>query len=323
MNRAMRAIRAFREIRRFGWAVSALALVAALAGCASFVRVAYNNGDFALRMVANEYLDLQGTQTEVFKVRFARLHEWHRVEELPRYADALDSAAARVRRGATRDDVAWAVATIRERYRVLAAQAVDEAIPVLVTLTPANLDALKKKFEASNAKFYEEHLAGDAAARRSSRQALEDAFELPVVARFEEWLGSVSDSQRRLIENYVRTQHANQALRLTDRKARQQELLDLLGREHDPSALRGRLRTFFVDYDARRSAEFARASREWEERVITLITEVLDAASQAQREYAAARLTRYAEDFRVLAGEGREEPGSRTRAARNTAHPGT
>jgi len=312
----MRAIRAFREIRRFGWAVSVLALVAALAGCASFVRVAYNNGDFALRMVANEYLDLQGTQTEVFKVRFARLHEWHRVEELPRYADALDSAAARVRRGATRGDVTWAVATIRERYRVLAAQAVDEAIPVLVTLTPANLDALKKKFEASNAKFYEEHLAGDTAARRSSRTAA-------IVARFEEWLGSVSDSQRRLIESYVRTQQANQALRLADRKARQGELLEFLGREHDPSALREQLRAFFVDYDARRSAEFARASREWEERVITLITEVLDAASQAQREYAAARLTRYAQDFRVLASEGREESSSGTRAARNTAHPGT
>jgi len=311
-----RALRAIRSVRRFAGRVSALALVVVLAGCASFVRVAYNNGDFALQMVANEYLDLQGRQTDVFKVRFARLHEWHRLEELPRYADALDGAAARIRRGATRDDVTWAVATVRERYRVLAAQAVDESIPVLVTLTPGNLDALKKKFEASNRKFSEEYLAGDAAARESART---DA----IVARFEEWLGSVSGLQRRLIADYVRTQAANQALRLADRKARQQELVDLLERERDPSALREKLRAFFVDYEANRGAGSARVSREWQSRVITLVADVLGAASTTQREYAAARLTRYAEDFRALAAEGHEKPGSGTRAARNTLHPGT
>jgi len=223
-----RAVRAIRAIRGSACRACALALVAGLAGCASFVRVAYNNGDFALRMVANEYLDLQGKQTDVFKVRFARLHEWHRVEELPRYADALDSAAARIARGATRDDVAWAVAIIRERYRALAAQAVDEAVPVLATLTPDNLDALRKKFAASNRKFAEEYLAGDAAARESARA---DA----IVARFEEWLGSVSDAQRRLIANHVRTRPANEAaLRLApaDRQARR-NLSELYRRRGD------------------------------------------------------------------------------------------
>jgi len=311
-----RAIRATRSIGRLACRASALVLVGALAGCASFVRVAYNNGDFALRMVANEYLDLQGRQTDVFKARFARLHEWHRLEELPRYAAALDSAAARIMRGATRDDVAWGVATIRERYRALAAQAVDEAVPVLATLTPDNLDALRKKFATSNRKFAEEHLAGDAAAREAART---DA----IVARFEEWLGSVSEAQRRLIADYVRAQPANQALRLADRQARQRALVDLLAQEHDPAALREKLRAFFVDYEAQRGAEFARASREWQERVITLVARILEAASPGQREYAAARLTRYADDFRALADEGRRQQPSGTRAAQETAYPGT
>jgi hypothetical protein len=305
-----------RVIGRFATGASVLVLVAAIAGCASVMRVAYNNGDFALRMVANEYLDLQGKQTEVFKARFARLHEWHRVEELPRYADALDSAAARILRGATRADVTWAVATIRERYRSLAAQAVDESIPVLMTLAPDNLAALRKKFEASNLKFTEQYMTGDAAARKSARI---DAIE----GRFAEWLGSVSDAQRNLIADYVRTQPANRAMRLADRKARQQELVDMLERERDPAVLREKLRAFFVNYDSHRSAEFARASRAWEERLITLITGVLDTASPAQREYAAVRLTRYAEDFRVLADEGRAKLGSGTRAAEEAAHPGT
>ena len=287
-----------------------------LAGCASVVRIAYNNGDVAVRMMANEYFDLQGEQADLLKVRLTRFHEWHRLEELPRYAQALDSAALRVQRGATRADVAWAVATIRARYQALASQAVDESVAVLVTLTPDNIAALEKKFAASNRKFEKEYLSGDQSARQAARvEAISD--------RLEEWLGSISPQQRRLIADYVRTQPANQALRLADRKARQRELVEILRRERSAGALRASLRAFFVDYEAQRGAEYARAWHEWQERMVTLVADVLAAASPAQREYAAARLTRYADDFRALAEEGRERLPSGTRAAQEAAHPGT
>jgi Family of unknown function (DUF6279) len=293
-----------------------VAATVVLAGCSSVVRVAYNNGDIAVRMMADEYLDLQGEQATLFKARLVRFHEWHRLEELPRYAQVLDSAAARVRRGVTRADVEWAVAAIRERYRVLAMEAIDAAIPVLATLTPQNLVALDKKFAASNRKFADEYLTGTPAAREKAR---DDA----IGARFDEWLGSVSAAQQRLIADYVRMHTGVQAMRLADREARQQELVSLLGREHDASVLRERLRAFFVDYEAQRSAEYARASRDWEERVITLVTDILQAASPAQRDYAAERLTRYADDFRALAEEGRKQLPSGTRAAQEAAHSGT
>jgi Family of unknown function (DUF6279) len=305
-----------RALRAGVLGVIVVAATAVLAGCSSVVRVAYNNGDIAVRMMADEYLDLQGEQAALFKVRLARFHEWHRLEELPRYAQVLDSAAARVRRGVTREDVVWAVATIRERYRALALQGIDAAIPVLATLTRQNLGALEKKFAASNRKFADEYLAGDPAARAKAR---EDA----IGARFDEWLGSVSAAQQRLIGSYVRAQPGIQAMRLADRKARQRQLVSLLGSGREPSVLRERLRALFVDYEAQRSADYARAAREWEGRVITLVTKVLQAASPAQREYAAERLTRYAEDFRALAEEGRERVPSGTRAAQETAHPGT
>lgn len=307
MRRACRASAA--------WAVRlALGLaIVALAGCASLVRVAYNNGDVAVRMMADDYLDLRGAQADLFKTRLARFHAWHRNEELPRYAQALESAAARVRAGVTRADVVWAAGIVRARYRALAEQAVDESAPVLATLTPANIAALEKKFAASNREFAEEFIDGDPAAREAARIDR-------ISARFEEWLGSVSPAQRRAIAAYVRTQPPNQALRLADRKARQRELVTLLGAERDPAVLRKRLHVFFVDYESQRGAEYARASREWQERVITLVTDVLQAASPDQREHAAERLLRYAADFRALAEEG--ELPSGTRAAEEAAHSG-
>lgn len=299
--------------------ISGVLLAAAtvvLAGCASVVRVAYNNGDIAVRILANDYLDLQGEQADLFRARLARFHEWHRLEELPRYAQALDGAAARVERGATRDDVVWAVATVRERYRALAGQAIDESIPVLLTLQPANFVAIERKLAAGNRKLTEELLEGEPAAREAARI---DA----ITGRFEEWLGSASAEQRSLIASYVRTHPVNASLRLENRRARQRELMRVLRQERNASTLRGGLRALFVDYDAQRSVEYARAWREWQDRVITLITEVLAAASPAQRKYAAARLRRYAEDFRVLAEEGRTKLPSGTRAAQEAAQPGT
>lgn len=287
-----------------------------LVGCSSVVRIAYNNSDIAVRIMANEYLDLQGEQSDLFKARLARFHEWHRLEELPRYAQTLDSAAARVKRGATRADVEWAVAAIRERYRALAEQAVDESIPVLATLKPANYAALEKKLEAGNRKLTEELVEGEPAARDTARiDAITD--------RLEEWLGSVSAEQRRLIASYVRAHPANATLRLENRRARQRELVRMLRQEQNTLTLRTNLRAFFVDYDAQRSVAYARAWRDWQDRVVTLITELLAAATPAQREHAAARLARYADDFRALADEGRARLGSGTRAAQETAHPGT
>jgi hypothetical protein len=287
-----------------------------ITGCTSVARVAYNNGDIAARFMANEYFDLEGEQIELFDVRLARFHAWHRREELPRYAQALDSAAARVTRGATRADVEWAVATVRARYRALAAQAIDESVPVLATLEPANYAALEKKLAAGNRKLTRELLEGEPAAREAARiDAISD--------RIEEWLGSVSAVQRTLIENHVRAHPVDAKLRLQNRTARQREFMRALRQERNSPALRDSLRAIFVDYDAQRRVEYARAWQAWQERAVTLITEILAVASRAQREYAAARLSRYADDFRALADDGRAQPGSGTRAAQEAAQPGT
>lgn len=280
--------------------VRALCLVAAaaLAGCGSVVRVAYNNGDFALRMVANDYFELHGEQVALFNARFARLHEWHRGEELPRYAAALESAAQRVAHGVTPEDVGWAIDTVRARYRALVARAIDESLPVLATLTPENLGALDRKLESSNRKYAREYLSADAAANERARAE-------SIAGRFDDWLGSVSAEQRRLIAAFVRAQPRHLALRFEDRKVRQRELVAALRERGDPAQLRDRLRALFLDYESRRDADYARSASEWQARLAGLIVAVGATATREQREHAAARLLRYAADFRALAVEGR------------------
>ena len=288
MSGAMRIVRA----------LAALAAVLALAGCSGAVRIAYNNGDLALRFVADDYLDLHGEQQDVLKGQLARFHVWHRRQELPQYASLFSGAAGRVEKGLTRADVEWAFVAVRARFRTLVEQAADEAAPLVATLGPDNFRALEKKLAASNEKFAKEFLGGDAA-----KQARARAKRL--AGMFEDWLGDLTAEQEALIGRFVLEQPQLNRIRLEDRKRRQAEFVALLrAHQHSPD-LAARLRDFFVNWERDRGAEHRRLAREWEDRLVTLIVAIDESLTPRQRRHFVQRLDAFAEDARVLAQQGR------------------
>jgi hypothetical protein len=231
------------------------------------MRVAYNNGDVALRFMAHEYFDLHGEQTDHLKVQLVRLHTWHRREELPQYAVIFGSAAERLGRGLTREDVVWAIAAVRTRYRVTMEQGADEFAPVAATFRPDNLEALERKLADNNEQFTKEFLSGDAAKQTRARAKR-------LMNWFDDWLGSVTPEQEGLIDRFAQAQPQMNRIRLDDRKRRQQEFVQLL-REHRKSPdLAARMRDYFVNWERERGAEHRRMAREWEDRLVTLIIDV-------------------------------------------------
>jgi hypothetical protein len=293
------------RLHRLG-ALALLAAALALAGCGGAVRVAYNNGDLALRFVAHDYLDLHGDQQEVLKERLDRFHAWHRRQELPQYAGLFDGAAGRVERGLAREDVEWAIAAVRARYRRLVEHAADESAPLVATLQPENLAALERKLAANNEKFAREFLAGD-----TEKQTRARAKRLSGL--FEDWLGDLTAEQEALIARFAREQPELNRIRLEDRRRRQAELVALL-REHRSSPdIAARLRDYFVNWERDRGAEHRRQAREWEERLVTLVLEIDRSLTPRQRRVFVRKLDAYAEDARILAQQGR--PAGTTAAA--------
>lgn len=278
--------------------LAALALACLLSGCGGAVRVAYNNGDIALRYMADDYLDLREAQEDVLRTQVAQFHAWHRRHELPEYAAVALHAADRAQKGVRREDVTWIIGALRERARVLAGHAVDAALPVVQTLGPANIAALERKFDNANDKYAEDNLRGDRerVARRQVKQAQE---------RFAEWLGDLRPEQEALVEAYVRANPERNAIaRFEDRKRRQQELLALLRAPRD-AGWQTRLRDHFVHWERGRTPEQVRLFKEWEERLVKLVLEIDATLSPQQRKHFAAKLDRYADDFRALALQGR------------------
>ncbi|MGE5794801.1 MAG: DUF6279 family lipoprotein [Bacteroidota bacterium] len=283
-----------------------LAAVAALAGCGTVMRVVYNNGDFALRVMANEYFDTNGDQEVVLKAQLARFHEWHRREELPAYSQLFQGAAERAARGLEAEDVTWAIASVRSRYRQVVAQAAEDGAPVIATFKPDNYAALDRKFAEVNAKFTKDYLAGDQAKRDRARAKW---FE----ERVEWFVGDLTEQQVAIIHRFVQSQPRMNEVRLADRKRRQQAFVALIRQYQSSPQLAERMREFFVHWERDRGPEHARLAREWEGRLSQLVVELDRTLTAEQRAKLVGRFESLAEDSRVLARQGR--PPVETRAA--------
>ena len=119
---------------RIGLLLAALSLLSACA----MVRLAYNNADTVLRVMAQDYFDLWTEDNTELRQQIARLHEWHRREELPGYANLMQAASAKVAAGIDKADIEWVAAKGREHYRSFVVRAAEEAAPLAPSATPSS-----------------------------------------------------------------------------------------------------------------------------------------------------------------------------------------
>ncbi len=269
-----------------------------LSAC-SATRVAYDNADTMLRFMASSYMDLDATQSDDLTPRIVRFHQWHRSNELPVYAALLRSASQRAAKGITVGDVTWGLANVRLRYRKFAARAAEDAAPVLATLGSAQVAALERKFAENNEKYAREFLSSDDKERRPRQ--LKRMLE-----RFRDFAGELTPDQEARIGRFALAHERHVALRFEDRQLWQRDFVAALKAERKPEELGRRLAGTFERPELRRSEEFVREDRRWDEDLGQLIVDLDRSLSAKQRAQVVRRLSDYAEDFAVLAGKRKE-----------------
>lgn len=282
------------RLARFA-ALLAPMMLAVLSGC-TLMRVTYNNAEPLVRYSAHDYFDLDEGQNEQFRKRLPQFHNWHRATELPLYAGLLRTAVRRGANGVRREDVTWAVQAVRERYAVLVTKAIQDAAPILATLTPAQIAELEKRLARSNAKYAKEFLPEDERARHRAQ------FKR-TLNRFKDWTDGLSDEQEARIEQFVKAHAKTTALRFDHRSRWQNEAVGLLRRHRTPATLAPPLIDLFIRPTAHRTPELNAALARWEADLVDLIVNLDRTLSAEQRAYAVRRMERYADEFEVLAGE--------------------
>jgi hypothetical protein len=285
--------------------------LAVTAGC-SLLRVGYGQLDMFAEWTADEYFELGPQQKDEFRARFSRLHTWHRYEQLPDYAGFLDAAATRVRRGLSQEDAMWLANGVEERYRVLVRRSADDAAALLMTVTPAQLEALQRKWNKENARFAREHrVRGSAEEQHRARVERE-------LKRIEEWAGSLSAEQERKVAALVKEVPIAPRLRYEDRVRRQREFIELMGERRDRREFASRLRHFLLNWEEGRDPEFQKVFADWKPKQAGFYREVIAMLTPEQRETVLRRMQRYSADFTQLA----QRDGSGTGSSKQRGCPG-
>jgi hypothetical protein len=272
----------------------ALLLALTLCGGCTMLRIGYGQLDTMAAWKADEYFDLDSQQKHDFRVRFDALHEWHRREQLPEYAAFLGEAKSRLEKSPTRADVEWFAQGITTRYRTVVRRAHPDAVVLLVSLKPDQLEVLQKQWERDNRRYIREHkLKGDMTERKRARSERN-------LDQIREWTGALTPEQEQRIIALSDALPPINHLRLEERIRRQRELRQLLEARAGPD-FGPRFQRWLLDWESGRSPEYKRVHEEWWKMRVDFFLAVHDLLTPQQRAQVSRRVQNYVEDFRFLA----------------------
>jgi hypothetical protein len=273
-----------------------LLLAALLGGCSMGVKVAYNNADTLLLWRVKRYVDLEAPQSQALEASVARLHAWHRAQELPRVVALLHDAEASASDGLTSDEAYRLFGEARGRYEALADAVAQEGSAVLTSLSAEQRETLRRHLAEEDQRFAAEFVTLDAAKLRQQRAQR-------VLEHVQRVYGDLRPEQRELVLAASRAMPLTYADRLEHHARRQAELMQLLERYPNAESLRPALRRWLVDWESSRTPAHAQRARQIVDQSVQMLVDLDRTLSPAQRRTLLLRLERYANDVSALAAQ--------------------
>lgn len=260
------------------------------------MRLGYGHLDTYAAWKASQYFDLDAQQKDEFQRRFGALHEWHRYQELPDYAAFLATVRTRLDGSIRPQDVDWFVDGVKKRYARLVNRGLGDAVALLYTITPAQLEALRRQWDKDNRGFAREYrLSG-------SDEDIKRARARRTIAQIREWVGPLSHDQEHVVVAATDAMPMVEKLRYQDRVRRQREFLQLMDqRGEDRKAFAEKLRKWLIEWDTGRNPEYERLARIVYARRVQLAVELERTLDPHQRALALGKLHDYIENFTQLA----------------------
>lgn len=283
-----------------GWwrIIGVLLLALGLTSCTA-VKLGYNTLAEVSYWWLDGYFDFNERQAPQVREDLARLHRWHRTNELPRYADLLSKMEHLAQTDAAPEQVCALFSEVRGHLVTL----MDRAEPALTVMalesTAAQVDALQRKYAKKNAEFRREWIELPAAERRRAR------FK-QVLERSESFYGPLDAPQRDAIRQHVERSSFDPEVSLAEQLRRQQAVLALFNRivrNHPPlSEVRTELHRLMRDQLDSPDRAYRAYAENLQNEGCRSVAALHAVTTAPQRSKAAERLRAYASDARELAG---------------------
>ena len=156
--------------------------------------------------------------------------------------------------------------------------AADDAAAMLMTVTPEQLDALRRRWEKVNRRFVREYRLEESIEeqrRATGRRAL---------SRIRDWIGHLDDEQEQKILAWASALPLIHGPRHEDRLRRQSEFLQLMSQRDDAGRFAARLRHWLSNWEEGRDPAYNRLFDEWTQQQADLYVAVYRILTPHQRE---------------------------------------
>jgi hypothetical protein len=284
---------------RLGRIIGLLGLAALLGAC-SAIKLGYNNLDQVAYWWLDSYVDFSDEQGSRVREDLARLHRWHRTQELPRFAVILQGIEQLAPGDISGAQACEVFAQFRERLDALAAQAEPAVVTLATDLAPEQVTHLARKYEKNNADFRKEWILP--APPEQADKRLEQLVE-----RSEMVYGRLEEPQRAVLRRHLQQSVFDPKRALAERQRRQRDALQTVRKIAGTPVPLGEARTLLRGYLDRVREPPDPVQRAYQQALIeegcNTFAALHNSTTQAQRESAVRRLRAYQRDLRELAAQ--------------------
>ena len=279
-------------------ALMAIALMALAAGC-STIRFSYNQGDTLLYWWMNSYVDFEGQQADTAKRDINGLFQWHRQTQLRDYAALLGNFQQKLAGNPSQADLLQAYREIRVRGERLSQRAVPELTTLAMSITPAQIANIDKKFKDKNEEYRRKFMSGSVEKRQRAR--FKKSME-----QMELWFGNFTSEQEAALRRASDLRPLDNQQWLEERQYRQRRILALLqevqqkklNREQTTARVQGLMRELFTRMESPERKAFYDASID---HTTKYILTAIKLATPQQKAHAQQRMQGWINDFEALA----------------------
>jgi hypothetical protein len=287
-----------RSAARLARIIGLLSLAVALAGCTA-IKLGYDSLAQLGYWWLDGYLDFDDIQSAAVRDDLARIHAWHRVNELPRYAQLLHDFEGLATADITAAQACAFEPELRARADALRYRFEPALIAHALALEPRQVDHLERKYQERNRDYQKEWV-------RLSPEDLLDKRLKEFVDRAEMVYGRLDQDQRAQLRQQLRQSAYSPAMVAAESRRRQQDVLTALRRlagrpvpiPEARATVHALLDRVVVPPDATHRAYLATMRQE----TCRIIAAVHNGTRPQQREHAVRVLRGWQRDLRELAG---------------------
>ena len=270
------------------------------AGFRSSAGVGYNYADTFSLYYLDSYLDLDAQQEKQAAASLQALFAWHRKNELPAFANQLSGAQQQVLNQLTLEQLYDLNEFMRASIERASLKAVPMLADLMLSLSSAQVDHLRRQLDQSNADFREEYLAVSPEQQRKQRYDM-------LLEQFNDWFGELNAQQLALMRVANADWPVDNQFWYAERLIRQQEMLALVDyavqQQPDHARLEERLQQYILGFERNRSVQRQAKIDRSREHTLRLIAALAKDGSAEQKRHLVARAQSLIDDFSVLVAQ--------------------